>query len=1105
MRLHLNASLAIGMLLLAACTPSSEKASNQHDPESISTQTRFQLLSESESGIAFSNVLSENDSINVVRYDYLYNGGGVAVADFNQDGWPDLYFTGNMVDDALYLNQGDGSFKEVSQEWGILNYPGWSSGAVPVDINADGFPDLYVCRTGPYADASTRRNRLFINQEGRGFTEQAAEYGLDYAGHSTTAAFFDADADGDLDCYLLTHPDKFRNRINTRELKQLIDAGLLESDRFYRNENGYFRDDSEAAGIFDFAFGLGLVIEDFNGDGHPDIYVSNDFDEGDAMYINDGKGRFTNEVTRRLKHTSNYGMGCDAADINNNGWIDLIQVDMAFETHERSKRNMASMDIDRFEARLKLGWHYQYMNNTLQLNNGDGSFSEIAHLAGVHKTDWSWAALFADFDNDGLNDLLITNGYKRDTKDNDIVGDVQELVRQKGQPSIDEVLGLIPSTKLKNYLFRNKDGTRFERANEEWGITEASNSQGAVYVDLDRDGDLDVVINNLDEPAAIYLNRSVEMNPAESNWVAFLLPKGCEIGTRIQVFNKGQQQQRYAQTTRGYLGGFEPVLHFGLGRADVVDSVRIWWPNGSTDVLTKVETNHYHPLLQSESATKGSYRSKAESRFFDDLSDKKDLVFKHLENPFNDFAEEVLLPHKMSEHGPGIAAADLNGDGLEDVWVGGGAGQAGAVFFQTADGSFARSKQEALAVHGGQEDVAGLFFDANGDGAPDLYVVSGDAGGGPNSELLRDRLYLNNGAGLLLDASHLLPDIRQAGALACAGDLNGDGLPDLFVGGRHVPGAYPTAPESVVLLNTGQGFTRANQRFFGDDRFAPGMITDATLHDLDEDGNLDLLFVGEWMSPSVCYFKNERFEAPEPLLDQQEGWWFSIKVADLDGDGKSEIIAGNLGRNNKFKPTADKPLHCYAHDFDGNGSLDIVLAKYEKDHLYPVRGRECSSQQMPFIVQKFQTYRAYARAELEEIYGEEAMRAAYRLDAYTFDSKIFRQDVNGSWEAESLPIEAQFAPVRTLLVDDLNGDGRKDILVAGNFFGAEVETVRYDAGNGAILLNKGSAWKPLLAWESGLSLPHDVRQSVWVKTRDGKHLLVTAVNQSYVRVHQLKE
>ncbi len=687
----------------------------------------FTALTAEATGIGFQNPITENDSINIILYDYLYNGGGVAAGDINNDGLIDLYFTGNQVDDKLYLNNGDFTFTDVSADWGIAEHPGWSSGATFADVNGDGFLDLYVCRTGPHKSPAGRTNKLFINQNGNGFTESGEAYGLNYAGHSTQAAFFDADSDGDLDVYLMTHPDKFRNRLNLSELQALLAAGELESDRFYRNDNGRFVDASDVAGISDFAFGLGLVVDDFNADGHLDVYVSNDFDEGDLLYLNDGTGKFTNAVMRLMKHTANYGMGCDAADINNDGFVDLVQADMAFETHERAKRNMASMNPERFDLRVQLGWHYQYMANMLQINNGDGTFSEIAQAAGVHKTDWSWATLFADFDLDGLQDLFITNGYKRDTKDNDLKSKVAELAANGEPPKVDEILAVIPATTLRNYMFRNTDGLQFTRVNDDWGLTEAINSNGAVYADLDNDGDLDLVVNNLDALATVYRNDLVDASA--NHFTVDLHPRHFSnrttVGCLVEVKAGETTQSRRLQPVRGYLGSTAYRLHFGLGSAQTVDEVVVTWPDGLKTRYTSLTAN---ALWMPNSAEADTPQPEGPvDRLFAEETVNAGILFRHKENPYNDFETEILLPHRMSQWGPGLVAADFNGDGLDDVWHGGGAGQPGALFIQQADGRFTQSDQPALNGHAGFEDVDAAAFDANGDGFTDLFVVSGDA------------------------------------------------------------------------------------------------------------------------------------------------------------------------------------------------------------------------------------------------------------------------------------------------------------------------------------------------------------------------------------------
>jgi len=1088
------AALVFVSLFFGGCSSEDRPSAEGENPNNTA---RFQLLSTENTGIAFANTITENDSVNVIFYDYLYNGGGVAAGDLNNDGLPDLYFTGNQVGDRLYLNTGDFTFADVSKSWNIDQYPGWSTGVTFVDINNDGWLDVYVCRSGPSKSNAARTNLLFINQAGAGMKEEAAAYGLDYTGHSTQAVFFDADGDGDLDCYLVTHPAIFTNRLPLRDLQQLIAAGKMESDRFFRNDNGRFVDASQEAGINDYAFGLGVAVEDFNGDGYLDVYVSNDFDEGDLLYINNGKGQFTNAITTYFKHTANYGMGCDAADFNNDGFVDLVQVDMAFETHERAKRNMAAMDQKRFDARVQLGWHYQYMFNCLQLNNGDGTFSDIAAAAGVHKTDWSWTALFADYDNDGWQDLFITNGYKRDTKDNDIPLRVEALKSNNVAPTVEEVLGVIPSTKLKNYMFRNRDGLSFERVNSTWGLDHKVNSNGAVYVDLDRDGDLDLVINNVDEPASIYRNMTLENGGDSSHWVAFRLTAGC----RVHIYAGGKFWQRYAQTTRGYLSSVDDALHFGLGNVTEIDSVIVIWPDQGATKYTNLAVDQYHAL---NAPPQQKFQPRQPSPLFTKVTVASNLHYKHVENEFDDFENEVLLPHRMSTYGPGIAAGDVNNDQLLDVWIGGASGSSGALFIQGKNGQFQRVNQPAFEKNKVCEEVDAAFIDVNGDGHLDLYVVSGDASRGEDDSALGDRLYLNDGKGNFTDATTLIPDARIAGGCIAKGDLDGDGKDELFIGGRNVPGRYPMPAKSMILkMNEGR-LIDATADFFGSES-PEGMFTSAVIIDINNDGRNELITAGEWMSVEIYQNEGGKLTQGKAVLPGFKGWWQALHVADLNGDGLLDIIAGNLGLNNKFKPSAEHPLHCFAADFDQNGTLDIVLAKYEKSTLYPVRGRECSSVQMPFIAEKFDSYEAFARSDLSAIYSAERLASAYRLDAENFASQVFYQLSDGAFGAEELPMLAQIAPGRSIVALDVNNDGRKDLLWAGNHFGVEVETVRYDAGNGAVLIQTITGFTAQLAHTSGLSLPLDVRGSVLVRTAQNKTLLITAVNSGYVQVHQMND
>ena len=1087
------------LVVVSACQQNAEVAEKEKENEMTGEAQKplFELLNHEKTGITFSNTITEDDTLNVITYDYFYNGGGVALIDVNNDGLKDLFFAGNQVKDELYLNEGDFKFRNITDEFGMNKSTGWSSGAVTVDVNSDGWMDLYVCKTGPSKSNAKRTNQLFINQAGKGFTEAGAAYGLNHTGHSTTAAFFDADLDGDLDCYILTHPGVFQNQVKLSELEALKASGKLESDAFYENVDGKYAVANEKFGIQDYAFGLGLAIEDVNLDGWPDIYVSNDFDEGDLLYINN-QGTFENQLLRKLKHTSNYGMGCDIADFNNDLWPDIITTDMAFESHQRSKRNMASMNLERFDVRLQLGWHYQYMNNTLQLNNADGTFSDIAQVSGVNKTDWSWAALFADFDNDGLQDIFVSNGYKRDTKDNDLKSNVEAYVQNQGsEVTVNGILNLIPSSKLRNYLFKNSDGYSFSRANETWGLNEKVNSNGAAFGDLDNDGDLDLVLNNMDEKAFVYKNTS------QNNWLTFELDKATANGARVRVYANGEVQQRYVQNSRGYLSSVDSRVFFGMGQIETVDSVIVFGPNGKARKYESLACNQVY-AIDYTGGYKASLRVNAVSQF-SSVAKARGMNFRHIESKYNDFEKEVLLPHRMSTDGPGLAVGDINSDGLDDVWIGGAAGQSGVIYLQLSNGNFNLLNQLELTKNANQEDVSGVWFDADADGDLDLFVVSGSSEFGAKSELLRDRLYLNDGKGNLSFGSNRIPSLKNMGSCVVAIDIDADEDLDLVIGTGGVPGAYPTSASSVILQNN-RGLFKDVTETIAPEFLNLGMVKDIAAVDLDGDGDQDLIVVGEFMQPHAFIRSETTYTLEERFPKNLEGWWRSVVPFDADGDGDIDLLLGNIGENNKFHPSVEKPLLCYSADFDENGTLDIVLAKFEGDVLYPVRGKECSSEQMPFISQKFKTYKSFAESDLASIYTPVKLEGAMKLEARTFSNAIAVNDGTGKFSVSKLPVKAQFAPINSAIPMDLNQDGKMDLVCNGNFFGTEVETTRYDAGNGLVLMNKGNAlFDAKLTAETGLSLPWDTRKSALLGTVNNQQLIIVVANGSKVTLVRIKE
>lgn len=1079
------------LLFLASCS-----ADLSTDEQDSLDRPLFSEVAPEQSGIHFSNPIIEDFHVNVINYDYLYNGGGVGVGDFDMDGLPDLFFTSNQGVDHLYHNLGGFEFTEIGKAAGISQTPAWSTGVSVADVNGDDLLDIYVCRSGPSANDAERTNELYINTGDLRFEEKAAEYGLNYAGHSTQALFVDYDHDSDLDMYLLTHPTNFGKSVSGAQIKQALEQGLLEQDRLYRNDGRSFTDVTEQAGIFDFAFGLGVAAGDLNDDGWPDIYVSNDYDEGDCLYINQQDGTFKNEITERLRHTANYGMGCDIADFNNDGLNDIISVDMAFETHERAKRNMASMNEERFYARVKLGWHYQYMHNMLHVNDGMGSFQEIAQLAGVHKTDWSWSSLFADFDLDGKKDLFITNGYKRDTKDNDLQTNVRQLQDEKGDALlVEDILNLLPSTKTSNYMFRNGGDYGFDNVSKDWGVDRPMNSNGAAYADLDNDGDLDLIINNVDEKAALFRNN------ASGNWLKVKALKedgkvaaGCKMclyerlmvgDFEISLLNGCWEPQ----ACRGFQSSVENVAFFGLDSDEAEEvgfkptgtfDLKVTWQDGEVEEFSALEPNQEFiakrgegRLIEDEEADNGRL-------LVEELSGKL-LGGTHREPASNDFSRDILLPHTYSDLGPPLLEF-THGNGSR-LLLGAGDNSSTSVFDEelqrlVLDGSFYTQPRDDRFL---------LSVDLNRDAAPDLIAVS-------NSGIADGR----SGVRIEMGGAEYsywtdLDEFTSGKSYSCVVQMPETDTLLLF--GTVIAGQYPLSQPSIAV-HAENGLTQPITDLLPD-LSGYGFINDAAFI------GKDIIAVGEWMSPVYLAWENEQFvdRTADMIPDDLEGWWQTVEVGDFDLDGDEDIALGNWGWNNKFGPSPDSPLEVFAGDMDHNGTHDIVLAKYEGSTLYPVRGKECSTEQMPFISEKFADYETFANADLVGIYTQQQLDASHQRVAKTFSSGVLWNE-GGRFEFETFPTEVQFAPCMAIEMET-TADGTR-LWTGGNRYGAEVETTRYDAGNGVVLtLKEDRSWSVTTSMESGFYIPRNVRDIELIETQEGRKLLFVSNNKGPLQVFEI--
>ena len=1035
----------------------------------------FQLLNSNQTGVTFANNIVEDNQYNHLVWSHVYSGAGVAVGDINNDNLPDLYFSGNIVSDALYLNKGNMQFEEITDAAGLKRDGRWSTGVTFADVNQDGFQDIYVCRLGWTLNPNDRRNLLYINNGNNTFTEQASTYGLDDGGFSIQASFFDMDKDGDLDMFLANQPPDprllSRFGVDPEEDKQRW------QDRLYQNDgNNKFKDISRAAGVDGHGYGLNVVASDLNGDNLIDLYVTNDYDGGDFLYMNNGDLTFTNTINESIKHISNFAMGSDVADYNNDGYLDILAVDMASADHVRSKTNMGSMSSTVFWNYVETGKHYQYMFNTLQKNNGNGTFSELGQIAGISKTDWSWGALMADFDNDAYKDIVVTNGIQRDIRNNDFQYKIKKF-NEQGQRDfrVMDVVNLVPSNPISNFLFKNNGDLTFTNVSKDWGFDHPGFSHGIAYADFDLDGDIDLVINNNSAPASIYENKQGNRN----NYVRFKLVSGKKdlvvLNAQVTVKQANQTQMHEATATRGFMSASEPVLHFGLGNNEKIEEVQVRWPNGKWTILKDVEANKTHVLRMEKAADTAPAKIKP-AVVFKELAEDAGLDFVQKENDFDDFEREILIPHKQSQHGPHISKGDVNGDGLEDFFIGGAIGSSSVLFLQQQGGSFERAESQPWNNEKEKEDLGSVLFDADNDGDLDLYVVSGGSEFKPADKRYEDRFYRNDGKGNFSKTNGVIPKINVSGESVIAADFDADGDLDLFVGGRLVPGKYPAPADSYLLENNNGKFKDITEAK------APalrklGLVTDAVFSDYDGDKDLDLIVVGEWMKISVFNNDGNEFtEETEDLgLDHSRAWWWSIEEGDFDKDGDMDYVLGNLGKNTKFKASDEKPFMVYGNDFDGNGSNDIVLANYYGDKVVPVRGRECTSQQMPFVADKFPTYEGFANASIENIYPEEELESAVKYEVHSFKSILLLNE-NGKFKKVYLPMEAQYAPLQDVAVLDIDKDGNLDILGVGNMYGAEVETMRYDAGIGVCLMGDGSGgFKPVDVSESGFFTPGDAR------------------------------
>lgn len=1060
---------------------------------------RFQLIPSDETHIRFANTIDESDTLNILAYEYLYNGGGVGVLDVNNDGLSDLFFTGNQVPNALYLNKGNMEFEDISVSAGIQLKNTWCTGVSIVDINMDGFDDIYVCVGGP-GNKSVFPNKLFINQGNSTFKESAEEYGLADPAESVQAAFFDYDKDGDLDMYLLVGGGFERSAIIARPI---MDKGEnRNTDKLYQNiydsalGHPVFRDVSEEAGILTEGFGLGVSILDADQDSWPDVCISNDYISRDQLYINNGNGTFTDRSLEFFKHTSYFSMGNDVGDINNDGLPDIVTVDMLPEDVRRRKLMSGPNDHDRFYMAVQYNYGYQYMRNMLHLNHGQNGFSEIGQLAGIHRTDWSWAPLLADFDNDGYQDLYITNGFGRDITDLDFVKFRKDIAtpfgdRSKLQKLILDSLRQRPSVILPDYIYRNEGNLTFSDQPERWGITHSSISNGAAYADLDRDGDLDIIVNNINEEVFIYKNTTVDTGSLSSGYLKLDLqgpssnPAG--FGSTIRLYANDQFQCRYHQSVRGFQSSVEKTIHIGVGLAKKIDSLIVQWPDGRESRFHGLPVNKtLH--VKYEEATVSSEKKIAAKRYFTPVSI---IDYVHKENDFSDFKTQPLLLHGFSRQGPAIAVSDVNGDGREDIFIGGAYQSPAALFVQSQRGEF----HKRIISDDDFEDLGAVFFDADGDHDVDLYVASGGSERYPGHDGYKDRLYVNDGKGNFTVNESALPSISSSTSCVTAGDYDHDGDFDLFIGGRVRPGEYPQAPESYILENRSGKFVDVTDEACSTIRTI-GMVTSAAWTDFNNDMRQDLIVVGEFMR--ITLLKNDGGKlvniTDQTSLKNSYGLWNSITPGDFDNDGDIDFIAGNLGLNTPFKVTPQAPLEIVYADFDQNGSIDPIFSSHENGKSYPVTSLDQLTQQLPALKKHLLHYRDYARTttgDLLKLTGDVPYK---KLTCEVLASSLVENRGGNEFIVRPLPLMAQIAPVNGVVAEDINLDGKLDVILVGNSYDAEVVHGRYDASVGTVLVNAGNRFNALMPAETSFVVCGDAKAMVRLERADKKSLLLVTQN-----------
>lgn len=1073
--------LLLGMILTLLCCRDQSTEVLNHKLNQISLES----IDPSYSGIRFNNLIRENKRLHSFIWNFIYQGAGVAIGDINNDNLPDIYFCGNMVSDKLYLNKGNFQFEDISISSGIQDKL-WSTGVNFVDINDDGLLDIYVVKNFFLLQSSVRKNKLFINNGDLSFTERAAEFGLDDSGFGIQSHFFDADNDGDLDCYLVNQPmDQYAAMLAKPETRDT----LPYSDKFFINENGYFNDKTKVLGFENRAYGLSAICADFNMDGWADIYLCNDYGDGDKFYINKSGLEFKDEIKERTGHCSFYSMGSDIDDINNDGLADFITLDMAFGDHYRSKTNMESMRPDYFQSLIESGNQIQYPVNNLQLNRIDGYFSEIAHYSGVSHSDWSWSPLFVDLDQDASTDLLVSNGILRDLRNNDFL----TRFRDQNQIRINEnnfaqIIASIPSTAAINKIYQNQGQYNFKDISTQAGFNQGTFSSGMAWGDLDGDGDADIVINNTNGLAGIYRNNSNGLNNYLNVKIEGKPGNRRGLGTQIVVYRGSHSQLKTVLSARAYMSASQDIVLFGMGESMKADSIIIYWDHLQETVLRNVKANQTLSI-----SYKASKKEKRKDRYkTSPLLKKVNLIdFIHAENDYDDYKDQVLLPHKVSQNGPFFSIADFNGDTMDDIFISGAKDSRAAVYIQSSDDRLSKMSASPQLGLNEADQLESLPLDYDGDGDIDILIVTGGSEKSNDASSTKDLLWINNGKAQFKQSELDISDSID-GQCVTSLDIDNNGLADIFIGGRGIPGAYGLPGKSLFLLNYKTGFEDRTE-VISPQNGEYGMITDAISDDFDGDGLDELIIVGESMAPTALSYSKGKLLQQNIFSDGvvRSGWYWTIEKADFDGDGDIDLLLGNLGENNKFHPSDDNKLIMFAGDIDSNGDHDILLTKQSEREWVPVRGKECSTEEMPFISEKFQSFSKYALAAVDQIYSPDQLEGTVKSEVNDFAHYYLENTGDGKFKAHKLPPLCQLAPIKAFAIDDINKDGHLDFFYGGNHYPVEPETVRYDAGCLGLCLGDGKGgFKALGLDKLGVKAGKDIRDLAIIEISNSKYVLI---------------